>query len=144
VLLALGVAIVLMLCVAMRSCIARLRSFPRVATEEILRVMKERTDPAELQQWAMGILRDATVSTNLSYEQVPKRLQGLLPGTMRCSVLVGPTPTNSYVAVYWGSGMVGPWGVAIGAPTFAPTQLELHAAYQIKWQDGIYVYYSSN
>jgi len=142
VLLVLGVAIVLMLCAAMRSCVAWLRSVPRVATEEILRVMKERTDPAELQQWAMGILRDATVSTNVSYQQVPKELLGLQPGTMRCSVLVGPTPTNSYVAVYWGGGMLAPWGVAIEAPTFAPTELELHAAYQIKWQDGIYVYYS--
>jgi hypothetical protein len=104
-----------------------------------LRELRRTTDPVQLQEWAASILAREKSTTNLAYGELPKELRAMQPAAS-CCVLVGTAATNSCVVVYWGSGLAGSWGLAIGQPGFVPSQLG--AAHLIKWQDGLYVYYS--
>jgi hypothetical protein len=135
-----GGALFVAVCAVTFTYICTIPSMPAQVTSNLLRELKKTTNPAELQQWASGVLHRTASSTNLPNGQVPKELQAVSVPGLHCEVLVEPISTNSCVLVYWGGGFVAPFGLAIGEPGFVPTQLE--SVCQIKWQDGVYVYYS--
>ena len=117
-------------------------------TEEVqafeARVRKE-VDPSLLQTWAMGVIRDQAKTTpaseeSVSYEvrNVPETIRKLDPRPPAIFAFINRKEEYSYVAIRWGSGFRGHWGLSVGSTNFSDYSGERSEM----WNPGVYFWRS--
>jgi hypothetical protein len=104
----------------------------------------------EIREWADRLMKpyqDRHASEDSTNVEVPKEnwlpffeeLEGSPPRLVK--VCFASANEGLHVAILWGSGATGPYGVLVGRPDFKP--LLSSGSYFIKWDHGVYVFTTS-
>lgn len=131
-------------CTSLLSC----SQSPKTYTQEVqkfeARVRKE-VDPSVLQTWAVGVISDhakaipATEET-VSYEvkDVPESIRKLDNRLPSIFAFINRRDEYSYVAIRWGSGFRGHWGLSVGSTNFCDYSGQRSEI----WKPGVYFWRS--
>ena len=99
--------------------------------------VKAECSPVLLQSWATNLLAHAQDFTNSqsSAIPIPRELQGIWKHRPSVYIREARGASDAYVYLYWGSGVLGHWGLSVGSPTFVSAQWDQQGA---QWKPGIY------
>ncbi len=96
--------------------------------------IKTQCGPAVLQSWATNLVAHAQDFTNTlsSSIPIPQGLQGIWKHRPAVFIREAQGEAEAYVYLFWGSGVLGHWGLSVGSPTFVWDRQG------VQWQPGIY------
>jgi hypothetical protein len=102
-----------------------------------VRRIEQTIDPLALQSWAGDLLRQ-NVPGDIKFENRAGLLAKLdaVWDKSHPSVYLreGNIGEENYIFVFWGSGVMGHWGLYVGSPTFVPNDMDKCR----QWKPGIY------
>jgi hypothetical protein len=99
--------------------------------------VKAECTPVILQSWATNLLGHAQDFTNSESSgiPIPRELQNIWKYQPSVFIREARGTSEAYVYLFWGSGVLGHWGLSIGSPTFAPADWDRQG---VQWQPGVY------
>lgn len=131
-------------CIGLFGCSPSQKTYTEEVQEFEARVRKE-VDPSLLQTWAVGVIRDHAKVTpgseeSVSYEvkNVPETIRKLDPRPPAIFAFINRKEEYSYVAIRWGSGFRGHWGLSVGSTNFS----DYSGKRSEMWKPGVYFWRS--
>lgn len=131
-------------CASLLSCSQSPKTYTQEVDEFEARVRKE-VDPSVLQTWAVGVISDYAKAMPASEEtvtyevkDVPESIRKLDTRLPAIFAFINRRDEYSYVAIRWGSGFRGHWGLSVGSTNF----LDYSGQRSEMWKPGVYFWRS--